>query len=70
VRKFAACRPGSAEAEGDGADKHRKPRQLQGEDELGDELAAVGVGGLDRGDDRLAGEDHHVPHLLEQALCG
>src|SRR6478752_7961156 len=61
---------GGAEAEGDGTDKHRKPAQLQGEDELGDELAAVGVGRADRGRDRLAGEDHHVPHLLEQALCG
>src|SRR6266436_596964 len=32
---------GRAEAEGDGGDQHRKPAQLQGEDELGDELAAV-----------------------------
>ena len=59
-----------AEPEGDRGDQHRKPAQLQGEDELGDELAAVGVGGPDRGRDRLAGEDHHVPHLLEQALGG
>ena len=56
-----------AEPEGDGRDQHRKPAELQGEDELGDELAAVGVGRAHRGGDRLAGEDHHVPHLLEQS---
>ena len=63
-------KPRGAEAEGDGRDQHRKPAELEGEDELGDELAAVGVGGPDGGGDRLAGEDHHVPHLLEQRLGG
>ena len=66
--EVGGLKPRGAEAEGDGRDQHRKPAQLEGEDELGDELAAVGVGGPDGGGDRLAGQDHHVPHLLEQRL--
>ena len=59
-----------AEAEGDGRDQQREPAELQGEEELADELLAVGIGRLDRGDDRPRGEDHHVPHLFEQRLGG
>ena len=70
VRKLAACRPGGAEAEGDGADQHREPAELEGEEELADELAAVGIRGLDRRHDRLAGQDHHVSDLLEETLRG
>ena len=42
-RKLAACRPGRAEAEGDGRDQQREPAELQGEEELADELLAVGI---------------------------
>src|SRR3954452_5590948 len=63
-------KPWCSEAEGDRRDHHRKPAKLQREQELADELAAVGVGGLDRRDQRLAGEDDHVADLLEQTLDG
>ena len=59
-----------AEAEGHGRDQQREPAELQGEEELADELLAVGVGRLDRGDHRASGEDHHVPDLLEERLGG
>ncbi len=59
-----------AEAERDGADQQGEPAELEREQELADELAPVGVGRLDGRDDRLAGQDHHVPDLLEQALRG
>src|SRR5207247_8310825 len=42
-----------AEAEGDRRDHHREPAELEREQELADELAAVGVGGPDGGDARL-----------------
>src|SRR6202011_955628 len=35
------------------------------EQELGDELAAVGIGGPQGRPDRLARKDHHVPEFLE-----
>ena len=71
LRKLAACRPGRAEADRDHRDGHRKPAELQREQELADELAAVrDTGGLTAAIDRLAGQDHHVPDLLEQALAG
>ena len=48
----------------------REPAELEGEEELADELAAVGIRRPDRRSDRLAGQDHHVPDLLEQTLGG
>ncbi len=59
-----------AEAEGDGRDEQREPAELQGEEELADELLAVGIGRPDRRDHRPRGEDHHVPDLLEEGLGG
>jgi hypothetical protein len=47
-------------------DEQRKPAQPQREQELGDELAAVGVGRAQGRPDRLAREDHHVPGFLEE----
>jgi len=41
--------------------------QLQREQELADELTAIGIRGPERGHDRLARQDHHVADLLEQA---
>src|SRR4029453_8079162 len=61
---------GGAEAEGEGGDQHREPAELQCEQELADELAPVRVGGPDRRGDRLRGQDHHVPDLLEERLGG
>ena len=61
---------GRAEAEGDGGDQQREPAELQGEEELADELLAVGVGRFHRGDERPRGEDHHFPHLFEEGLRG
>ena len=59
-----------AVAEGDRRDQEREPAKAQREQELRHELAAVGVGRADRRDDRLAGQDHHVPDLLEEVLGG
>ena len=66
TRKFAACRPGRPVAERDRRDQQREPAQLQREQELRDELAAVRIRRPERRDDRLAGEDQHVADLLEQ----
>ena len=66
----AGLKARGAEAERDGADQQGEPAELEREQELADELAPVGVGRLDGRDDRLAGQDHHVPNLLEQALRG
>ena len=55
-------------AERDRRDHQREPAQPQREQELLDELAAVGVGRLEGGHDRLPREDHHVAHFLQQAL--
>ena len=46
VRRLQA---GSAEAERDGGDEQREPGKPQGEEELPDQLLAVGVGRRDRG---------------------
>ena len=59
-----------AEGDRDHRDCHREPAQLQREQELAHELAPVGVGRADRGGDRPAGQDDHVPDLLEQRFCG
>ena len=65
VRRLQARR---AEAEGQGRDHHREPAELKGEQELSDELAPVRIGGPDRRDDGLGGQDHHVPDLLKEGL--
>jgi hypothetical protein len=59
---------GCAVAEGDRRDDEREPAELEREEELRDELAAVGIGRPQRGHDGLARQDHHVAHFLEQAL--
>src|SRR5581483_4528895 len=69
-QEVGGLEPGGAEPEGHRREQHREPAELEGEDELAHELAAVRVRGLDRGGDRLAGQDHHVPDLLEERLRG
>ena len=59
-----------AERHRDHRDGHRKPAELQGEDELREELAAVGIRRPRRRDEGLAGEDDHAPHPLEEGLRG
>ena len=61
---------GGPEVEGEGGDHQRKPGELEDEEELPDELLAIGVGAPHRRDQRLEGEDHHHPHLLEDVLHG
>ncbi len=70
LEEVGRLQAGRTEAEGDRRDHQREPAELEREQELADELAAVGIRGPDRRDDRLAGQDHHVPDLLEQALGG
>ena len=62
--------PRRAVADGHRRDQQRKPAQPQREQELRDELAAVGVGRAQRGPDRPAREDHHVPEFLEHVPRG
>ena len=62
--------PGRGVAEADRGDQQRKPAQPQREQELRDELAAVGVRGAQGRPDRPAREDHHVPEFLEHVPCG
>ena len=57
-----------AVAEGDGRDQQREPAQPQREEELADELAAVGVRRTQGRQDRLPRQNHHVPDLFEQIL--
>src|SRR3954466_14482970 len=61
VRRLQARR---GVAERDGRDQQRKPAEPQGEEELADELAAIGIRRAEGGDDRLARQDHHVPDLF------
>src|SRR5918992_216779 len=67
VRRLEARR---AVAERDGGDEQREPAELQREEELRDELAAVRIRRPEGRHDRLAREDHHVPDLFEQVLHG
>jgi hypothetical protein len=60
--------PWGAVAERDRGDDQREPAELEREQELGDELTAVGVRRPQGGHDRLPREDHHVAHFLQQAL--
>jgi hypothetical protein len=57
-----------AVAEGDGADQQREPAELECEEELVDELAAIRIGRTQGRHDRLPREDHHVPDLFQQVL--
>ena len=65
VRRLQARR---AVAERDRRDDQREPAQLQREQELPDELAAVGVRRADGGHDGLPREDHHVADFLQEIL--
>src|ERR671924_55301 len=56
------------EAHRDHRDHHRKPAELEGEEELPDELAPVGIRRPDGGEHRLRGQNEHVPDLLEERL--
>src|SRR2546430_12221331 len=58
----------SALAAGVKRENERKRGKAEREQEVVLRLPAVGVGRPQRGHDRLAGEDHHVPDLLEQVL--
>jgi hypothetical protein len=59
-----------SEAEGDRRDHHRKPAELEREQELADELAAVGERRAHGRDQGLPGQDDHVADLLEEPLDG
>src|SRR6059036_2747087 len=67
TRKLPACSPRPV-AERDRRHEQWEPAQPEREQELLYELAAVRVRRSQGGHDRLAGQDHHVPHLLEQVL--
>ncbi len=54
-------------ADRDRRDEQWEPAELEGEEELRDELAAVGIRRADRRDERLARQDHHVADLLERS---
>src|ERR1700710_839328 len=59
-----------AEVDGQGRDQQREPAQLQGEEELADELLAIGIGRTDRRSDRPTGEENKLPYLFKHRLCG
>ena len=61
---------GGAEVDRQGRDQQREPAQLQGEEELADELLAIGVGRADRRGDRAAGQENKLPDLFEHRLGG
>ncbi len=63
-QEVGGLQAGRGVAEADGRDQQREPAQPQREEELRDELAAVGVGRAQGGHDRPPGEDHHVPKFL------
>src|SRR5207248_7880239 len=67
-QEVAGLQTGRPVTERDRRDQQREPAQPEREQELVHELAAVRVRRPQRRHDRLAGEDHHVPHLLEQVL--
>ena len=69
-RTPAACRPGAPRLRAKVEISSGNQESLQHEEELPDQLLAVGIGRPHRGDDRLRGEDHHLPHLLEGGLGG
>ena len=69
-QEVAGLQARGAVAERDGRDEQREPAQAEREQELVDELAAVRIRRTNRGQDRLAREDHHVADLLKQALRG
>ena len=50
VQRPGRLQPGRAEVEGEGRDQQREPAELQHEEELLDQLLAVGVGRPHRGD--------------------
>jgi hypothetical protein len=53
-----------------GTNHQRQPAQAQQEEELLDELRAVRKRRPNGRDERLGGQDHHVPDLFERALRG
>ena len=61
---------GGAEVDRHGRDQQREPAQLQGEEELADELLAIGVGRANRRGDRAAGQEDQLPYLFEDRLRG
>jgi hypothetical protein len=67
-QEVRGLQPRRAVAEGHRRDEQRKPAELQREEKLADELAAIGIGRPHGRHDGLAREDHHVAHLFEQAL--
>ena len=67
-QEVAGLKPGRAVAERDRRDRQRQPAEPQHEQELLHELGAVRVRRPQRRHQRLAGQDHHVPDLLQQVL--
>src|ERR1700742_2485492 len=61
---------GGAEVDRHGRDQQREPAQLQGEEELADELLAIGVGRANDRGDREAGQKDQLPYLFEDRLRG
>jgi hypothetical protein len=70
LEEVARLQTGRAVGDRHHRDDQREPAELQQEVELLDELGAVGKRRSDRGQDRLAGQDHHVPDLLQDVLDG
>src|SRR5436305_9271587 len=66
--EVAGLQSGGAVVDGDHRQNQREPAEPEREQELVYELTAVGIRWAQRGHGRLPGEDHHVPHLLEQVL--
>ena len=67
-QEVARLEPRRAVAHGEHRDRERHPAEAQHEEELLHELGAVRIRRPQRGDQRLAGQDHHVADLLEQVL--
>ena len=67
-QEVARLKPRRAIAHREHRDRQGHPAEAQHEEELLHELGAVRIRRPDRGDERLAGQDHHVADLVEQVL--
>jgi hypothetical protein len=66
LQRARRLQPGGAEVEGEGRDQQRQPAEAEDEEDLLDQLLAVGVGRAKRRGEGARGEDDQAPHLLEQ----
>ncbi len=67
-QEVARLQPRCAVAERDRRDRQREPAQPQREQKLLHELRPIRIRRTHSREQRLAREDHHVPHLLQQVL--